>query len=89
MEDRACCAQRRVHSGAAEPIEGLDLEVIAQGMDGLVEKKGITIVGEVVGKSAEGLELFLRDEKFGGGHPGEFVFQLLLIGKFREGKFSG
>ena len=89
MEDRTCCAQSRVHPGTAESIKGLDLEVIAQGMDGLIEKKCIPFVGEDVGESTQRLELFVGDEKFGGGHPGELVFQLLLIGKLREGKFSG
>ena len=89
VEDRTCCAQSRVHPGTAESIKGLDLEVVAQRVDSLVEKKCIPFVGKDVGESSQRLKLLVRDEKFGGGHSGELIFQLLLIGKLRESKFSG
>ena len=78
-----------MHVGAAEAVERLHLEMVAQGVDGLVQEKRVSVVGQVVREAAEDLELLVGDEEFGGSQPGELVFQLLAVGKLRQREFTG
>ena len=63
--------------------------MVAQDVDGLVQEKRVSVVGQVVRESAEGLELLVGDEEFGGSQPGELVFQLLAVGKLRQRELAG
>ena len=89
VEDAAGSGNGGVHAGAAEAVEGLDLEVLAEGVVGLVEEEGVAVVGKGAAKVAELLELLVGDEEFGGGEPGEFVLELLAVGELGDGELAG
>ena len=54
------------HTGAAEAIERLDLELLFEGVEGLVGEKGVRVVGKAVAKIAKFFGLVFRNQEFGG-----------------------
>jgi hypothetical protein len=89
VKDGAGGGDGGVESGAAEAVEGLDFEMLGEGVGGLVKEEGVAVVGLAAAEPAELRELFVGDEKFGGGEAGEFVFELLAIGELGDGEFAG
>ncbi len=89
VQDTARGAEGGMHSGTAEAVEGLHLEVVAQGVDGLIEQKGVAVVGQGMAQAAEFLELFVGNEEFGRGEAGQLVFELLAVGKLRDRELAG
>ena len=67
------------HSGAAEAVERLDLEMILEGVQGLIGNEGVAVVGKVAEEAAKLFDLFIGDKELRRRESGEFVFELLPV----------
>ena len=88
VEDATGGGESGGHVAAAETIERLDLELILQGVEGLIREEGVAVVGEVVFEASEFGNLFVGDEEFGRGEAGEFVLELLAVVELGDGEFT-
>ena len=76
--------------GAAEAVEGVDVEMLFQEIDGVLREEGVAVVGEGVGVVFREIRnLVIGDKQFGGGEAGEFVEELGGVGELGDDELAG
>ena len=80
----------RMEIGAAESVEGVDVVMGFQEIDGVLGEEGVAIVGQGVGVVfGEIRDLVVGDDDFRGRSAGEFVEELGWIGELGDDEFAG
>ena len=89
MEHRAAGTAGGVEVCATEAVERVDVEMVLEELVRVLGEEGVAFVNEAVREFSELGGLVVRDEQFGRGNAGEFVFQQTEIGELGDGELAG
>ena len=91
VEHRPGRADRRRHIRAAEAIQRLHLEMLAQGEGGLVLREGVAVAarGHLAGEIGQLVRLLVAEQHLARADARQFIFQLRHGLQLREAKLPG
>ena len=88
MDDRAGRGGGGSHFAAAETVQRLGLEMLAQREERLLRQKSVAVVSDAMIKIAERFGLSVADQNFRWTYPGQFVQQRLPVRPLAQPKFT-